>query len=1410
MASHDPDSVATVPSQVLGLLQDFMQTHWEQPNRVANAQHSDEQPASNNEKSATVPESAERSCPSPPTATTKPPSLRTSKSAPDMEISPENDMTKAPMMLNRAQSYQFGGDFGGDTQELTSQELRESISISMSRPIETPGTAQRTQKEGDNGYINLESEWDIQGFEEDFLRDETQTERPAPTTPAWSKDRDAEMPTTTKKTPHYSQFFGAANPVMTASQLIDQTQQASSPPVDRTYSDPIDHRPSPGERSSPSMVWFSNSSPDLGRTIRPSTAPGEPRAFYRSMQESQALRTSRAAFQSPGRPESVGDDDEIEEEPFNTKRRKIRRALSDNALRVTAPARPGSRRSWKKGSRQSMIDLTTPAPAKRQRVKFEDLKEQDENTEHFESLEEEAEEPLHDEEYVATPLGSVQDDEYDEFSQNIVSQANEPQDDASTVASLDPIDQEMDEQPPEEVEEEGTRLQERSTQRSTIADSQQDLAPPAIIRHVQHSSTTSFVPGSQHAGKTSEDQALLALSQRRNRVAASQVDREDSNGAEKLPSSPPLLRVSSTLPEDSVEASLARQDMLEKFKSSTVPGEIPESDLAENEASRLEVAVVENGNEDTQDTARDGAPFSTARTHVSGSVESPARRSVVPSPRKPSQSQRSHLTDPSPRKLAGVRRFADFATNGTSTNGSFDIEADVDDVMLGVITEEDQQVWDRTSGLSDLPRMNKRRKLDKSGSSRTTSTNSNVAQDNHSVLVEESVDEQANGVIAESEPDIPRPESPPVALRDSPNKANEMLPPENKGKLKAAPDDVVSESVMLREKAGSDAVSQLVRARGTAAAKKAKQVTYGRSSRRKSSRAKSITADEDVIEEDQTSTKATSAMDHGMDQSLDAGVEEPHAAVEQSILSMDVGAPHDLAVNRGQQPSNNLSRDDMTALNLNPKRVFALFKGAPLAFYPATWMGSSPDSATFKIRFDDGAETNIETQHVKTLDLRIDDSIKVNVPGLRNKTWRIAGFGGPAQTREERGFATDANGHIRVKIQAKSSRNSLSNDASSEAAGDADDVREVLVEHIYLTNTMWPSFADRQFTPPAKIRADRAQTPLAHEGTPESEPPPSRSRRAIVPTAKAKGSGLRLSHLRDTSTSSSRSANSTGIFSGMAFAVTYVSNDAQKADVTRLIGRHGGMILDGGFEELFELPNIGEASTEPSKEAPQKKADEPETGLRLKPEYKDLGFVALIADKHSRRAKYMQALALGLPTLSGRWIIDSLDPSKNKSTGTVDPLPWERFLLAAGESAYLGGAVRSRTLQPYEIASAELSATISTRALLLDGENVLIVAPKKDKAGWEKRRTYAFLTLALGAGEVKRVYDLGEAKALIEEDPTSPKWLYVEGSVAKAKDALLHTAGKKRKRSEALDKGNVRIVDDEFVVQSLILGALHE
>jgi hypothetical protein len=268
-----------------------------------------------------------------------------------------------------------------------------------------------------------------------------------------------------------------------------------------------------------------------------------------------------------------------------------------------------------------------------------------------------------------------------------------------------------------------------------------------------------------------------------------------------------------------------------------------------------------------------------------------------------------------------------------------------------------------------------------------------------------------------------------------------------------------------------------------------------------------------------------------------------------------------------------------------------------------------------------------------------------------------------------------------------------------------------------------------------------------------------------------------------------------GLFENMAFAVSYIKRLQEKDDVTKLILDNGGQILQDGFEVLFE------------KSRPQ----ETDTRLTLSATAKPLGFSALIADDHSRRAKYIQALALGLPCISGHWVLACI------AKGTV--LDWSPYLLCAGQSSFLGNAIKSRTLEPYPATEATLKTTLQARAKLLNGKSVLVVMGKgKTK---DKRKAYVFLTRAIGADRVRQVVDLSEArKELISEGQT---WdlLYVDSQEEAAEAAIIsatNSSGSSRKRKRrpmattdttALPK-RIRVINDERMIQSLILGQLLE
>ncbi|KAK0128781.1 hypothetical protein ONS95_000731 [Cadophora gregata] len=266
-----------------------------------------------------------------------------------------------------------------------------------------------------------------------------------------------------------------------------------------------------------------------------------------------------------------------------------------------------------------------------------------------------------------------------------------------------------------------------------------------------------------------------------------------------------------------------------------------------------------------------------------------------------------------------------------------------------------------------------------------------------------------------------------------------------------------------------------------------------------------------------------------------------------------------------------------------------------------------------------------------------------------------------------------------------------------------------------------------------------------------------------------------------------------GLFKEMTFAVSYVAHEREKDEITKAIFEQGGRILPDGFDSLFDSAKGGENEE-----------------LLLSPSAKSVGFVALIADEHSRKAKYMQALALGLPCISGHWITACVA----KST-IVD---WSPYLLCAGQSSILGNAHKSRVLAPYSAREAKLEDTFANRGKLLEGKSVLLVTGKGK--GSEKRKAYTFLAHALGPARISQVADYQDARKKLNLDG---EWdlLYVDAHEKAAEEAVFGTptvsssASRKRKRGPtAVDDSpapkKIRIISDETMIQSLILGQLLE
>ncbi|PSR78674.1 hypothetical protein BD289DRAFT_456183 [Coniella lustricola] len=242
----------------------------------------------------------------------------------------------------------------------------------------------------------------------------------------------------------------------------------------------------------------------------------------------------------------------------------------------------------------------------------------------------------------------------------------------------------------------------------------------------------------------------------------------------------------------------------------------------------------------------------------------------------------------------------------------------------------------------------------------------------------------------------------------------------------------------------------------------------------------------------------------------------------------------------------------------------------------------------------------------------------------------------------------------------------------------------------------------------------------------------------------------------------------TMIFTGMLFAVSFQARQPAEKDahykarlalseqITNKIKQAGGKLVTDGFDKLFEV-----APAKPAHRGGQTMSStpDPDDDIELVPSAQEAGFTALIADGHSRKIKYMQALALGLPCIHQRWITACLD-----SHQLVD---WSHYLLCAGSSAFLGDAIRSRNLVPYDASGAKLREVIQHRPRLLDNARILLVMPathrdRGDGESSEKKEAYMFLARVLGAS-LSRVYTLDEAKAQLKarEEAGRPfDWVY--------------------------------------------------
>lgn len=477
-------------------------------------------------------------------------------------------------------------------------------------------------------------------------------------------------------------------------------------------------------------------------------------------------------------------------------------------------------------------------------------------------------------------------------------------------------------------------------------------------------------------------------------------------------------------------------------------------------------------------------------------------------------------------------------------------------------------------------------------------------------------------------------------------------------------------------------------------------------------------------------------------------------------------------------------------------RVIAFCRDGNLEYWPATCTGLNPDGK-YAVRFDDGFEDAVLERHIRRYDIRPGDLIKIDLPAMKKREYVVQSIDDTT-----------------VTVSAKPS-------GKGPMAGKATPATPITISigQIFLNGKLWPQLENRVYTygDPARNTAP-ASTPAPMQPPSAVPTPASRSRRAATVN-------VQIEQSREVSTSSFK--NESHLFHGMAFAVSFKDDtSSERKSTIRLLLDNGAQLLDNGFENLFEVPEVATSASDHSNDS---------EGLQLASKSSSLGFVALITDMYSRTSKYLQALSLGLPCLHHRWVSGCITAKQI--------LPWDRYLLPAGESSWLGGSVRSRTMPTYEAATAKLADIISNRTCLIEPSSsasvLLVEAPiessnplkssgRTKKAaparGLDKHRNlFVFMMSALGLKTFRRVKDIAEAKTVLGSGEANDwGWVFVDGDTQAAEALLaknkpsqsLAARGRKRKRveDEEVDgpKAGVRVVNDEFVIQSLILGALAE
>ncbi|CAG8953887.1 hypothetical protein HYFRA_00010848 [Hymenoscyphus fraxineus] len=265
---------------------------------------------------------------------------------------------------------------------------------------------------------------------------------------------------------------------------------------------------------------------------------------------------------------------------------------------------------------------------------------------------------------------------------------------------------------------------------------------------------------------------------------------------------------------------------------------------------------------------------------------------------------------------------------------------------------------------------------------------------------------------------------------------------------------------------------------------------------------------------------------------------------------------------------------------------------------------------------------------------------------------------------------------------------------------------------------------------------------------------------------------------------------SSGLFSKMVFAVSYdPKNEKEKEKVKKCIEEQGGRLLEPGFMSLF--------TTQQEESGFETKLNKKNRGLK---------FAAVIADDFSRKPKYLEALALGLPCLSGQWILACIAKEQI--------MEWSPYLLCAGKVEYLNDAHVSRKISSYPAELADLASTLEGRTKVFYGKSILTITSRAESEA-QRGKTIEFLLQASGPARYMQVSSIAEARKHLEDNEAEGRawdFIFCYGNTQVTEKALFTSAGGKKKKrgssapASVLPLSKVRMLVDKEVFQSVITG----